>query len=71
MKKITIGLGLDEVGSNVTIKPGRKVLHGGCEWVFKEKIDGKYLLQSISKNIEPVLADPKHVKIFKGGYHGQ
>ena len=42
----------------------QKVYFGGCEWIFIQEVGDKYLLRSVNKNINDVLADPKSVRPF-------
>ncbi len=43
----------------------QKVYYLGCEWVFMEEVGDKYLLRSVNKNIDDVLANPQSVKPFE------
>lgn len=47
------------------MKSNEKVIYLSCDWVFVEEIDGQYLLRSINKNINDVLAEPQHVKKYE------
>ena len=42
-----------------------RVIYCGAEWFFIEEVDGRYLLHSINKNINDVLAEPQYVKKFE------
>ena len=44
------------------MKHFEKVIYCSSEWFFIEEIDNKYLLKSINKNINDVLAKPQYVK---------
>ena len=42
-----------------------RVIYCGCEWIFIEEIDKKYLLKSLNKNINDILVLPQYVKKFE------
>lgn len=44
------------------MKKYQSVFYRGAEWVYIETRNKKYLLRSMNKNINDVIADPKRVK---------
>ena len=45
----------------------QRVIYRKSEWIFIEKLCDQYLLKSLNKNINDVLADAKKVRKFTTG----